>query len=547
MREREQGSSLVALPGHKDAWHRIEPWIFYFSIALIFIPLWSAVHFPSQDGPLHLYNAILLRDYARPDRPNFREFFRPNGIVPNWVCPHVLPILLRWFEPATAEKVLLSFYIVLFPISVRYCLASVRKHAAPLAIAALPWVPNQFLHMGFEDFCFSLAAFFITLGYYLGRRHRFGYLNAIVLAGLLLATYLTHLLSAMMLLPLIGLIALYTARSRPHQSLAGIARDLMPVALSMVPLILVTFYFLGQKHSIPSMFAYPKGWLHRFYFLISWMKGLGRFDLVPAMFVLLLFAGISAAMLYCLRRDSGWRWLVGGLSGALLLIACGYFSIFLFASDYIAGGQFVLIRLAAYPMFALLLWWAAVPIPPAAFRRAQVIIAAVSVPSLLMMLALDVASYRHINRYLAEFDAIAPLITPGSTLLPIHFDNYQTMEPGDRHREIAVGIDPFRHAICYGLAERGIINLSNYWASTDHHSVRWQGDLDPLHGGQQDLQNLAAYTRRTGVPIDFIAIWTGGLPHDDLEGRTIREQLRGYELIYRSPQSGYLELYRKTR
>jgi hypothetical protein len=531
-------------PSTTFAWNHFEPLVFYALILLILIPLWSVRYFPSQDGPLHLYNAIVLRDYNRPDRPLFRQFFVPNTrIIPNWVCPHLLIVLVRWLPPHIAEKMILSLYVLVFPLSVRYCLRGIRRHAGGLAIAALPFVPNQFYHMGFQDFCMSLAGFFISLGFYLRRRKSFGLLDAGVLAILFLATYLTHLLSAVMLLPMIGLIALFQAFADGH-TLFQRLRRLLPVALAMLPMILAILYFLLEPHPTDSPYGYPKGWTHRFYFLIAWMRGLGWLDLVPDTAVFLLFAGVSLRLLRKLRRRRSWPAILSGLSGALLLCACAYFCVFLFASDNAAGGRVILVRLPAYPTFALLLWWAAIPLSSADFRKLERVVAGVSVPCLLVMLTLDMVNYVEIDRYLDQFAAIAPLLQPNSTLLPVQFENPRTVESDDRHEEVAVGIDPFLHAGSLGLGERGVVDLSDSWASTDHHVIRWRNGLSPIHNLQL-ITNFDAYSRETGKPIDYILIWTGGVSHDDLDGRSIRAQLKEYQRIYRSPND-YLELYRRT-
>jgi hypothetical protein len=525
------------------AWSALEPWVFYASILLILIPLWGVRYFPSQDGPLHLYNAIVLRDYNRPDRPLFRAFFIPNTrIIPNWVCPHLLIVLVRWLPPRTAEKLILSIYVLLFPLAVRYCLKGIRRHAGGLAIAALPFVPNQFYHMGFQDFCLSLAGFFLTLGFYIRRRKRFSLQDAFILAILFLATYLTHLLSAVMLLPMIGLIALFQALA-DGRTLYQRVRKFLPVALAMLPITLAIFHFLLEPHPTDSPFGYPKGWIHRFYFLIAWMRGLGWLDLVPDAAVFLLFAAVSWRLLRDLRRRRSWPAILSGLPGALLLCACAYYCVFLLASDNAAGGEVILVRLPAYPAFALLLWWAAIPLSSANFRKLELVAAAVSVPALLVMLTLDMLNYVQADRYLDQFTAIAPLIQTNSTLLPVQFENPITVDADDRHEEIGVGVDPFRHAGSFGLGERGIVDLSDSWATTDHHVIRWRNGLSPIHDLQL-ITNFDAYSRQTGKPIDYILIWTGGVSHDDLDGRSVKFQLKEYQLIYRS-SSGYLELYHR--
>ncbi len=544
---RAQAEFRQAAPAIRETqrgWLRYEPLIFGLGVFALLVPLWSFHYFPSQDGPLHLYNAVAFRDYHNADRPMFRRIFRQNTeIVPNWVAPHALPVLLRFLEPELAEKLLFSLYLIAFPLAVRYCLKSIRPSAAPLSLAALAWVPNQFYHMGFEDFCLSLPLFFLTLGYFLRHRRGFGYLHGSVLAALLLLTYITHLLSAAMVLPVIGMVALFEAWPM-RRTLAGRVRALMPMVLAMVPVTAVALYFLLQPHPTTRSFEYPKGWAHRFYFIISWMRGLGWLDLIPDAVVVGLFIVVSIVVARRLRRVGAWSLATRRAAGGLLAATALFLAAFLLAPDYVGGGAMILVRLAAYPLFLLPLWWAAVPLTPGAFRRLQTVVAAVTLPALAMMLALDCVNYRTANRYLADFSALAAQVEPNSTLLPVRFEDDAAYELGSPQRRIAVGVDPFRHAASFGLGERGVVNLGNDWASTDHQSLRWQPGLNPFHDDLKEPEVFESYTRRTGIPIDYVVLWTGGAAHNDLEGRAIRAQLGDYTLIYRSSTDGYLELYR---
>lgn len=142
--------------------------LFYGLIVLLLIPLWAFHYFPSQDGPAHGYVAIVVRDYDRLDRPEFREFFEKNDrSVPNWIAPHLLPILAKIFPVEVGEKILLSAYLILLPLSARYALGAIRPRTAALAITVIPFVPVFYYYMGFLDFCLSMPFFFFAVGYWL--------------------------------------------------------------------------------------------------------------------------------------------------------------------------------------------------------------------------------------------------------------------------------------------------------------------------------------------------------------------------------------------
>ena len=232
---------------------------------------------------MHLYNALVLRDYNSPGNTAFREFFRPNPhFVPNWLGPHLLPVLMNWLSPMAAEKTLLTAYLILLPLAIRYALIGIRSRARVLSIAALPFVPNNFYHMGFEDFCLSLVGFFTAIGFFARRRNRFGWNHSATLAVILLATYLTHLVSVVMVLPLLMLCGISQYWSRQQPVLVRIKHSL-PLAAAMVPVSGVTLFFMLGRHTTAMLHPWPQGWSHRLFFLVSWMKAYQFRDLVPGL------------------------------------------------------------------------------------------------------------------------------------------------------------------------------------------------------------------------------------------------------------------------
>src|SRR4051794_12779606 len=99
-------------------------------LAAFLAPVWLLDYFPTQDGPAHLYNAWLLRDFVRPDSP-FREFFEVRTEpVPNWFIQVLLMGLYTVVPPLVAQKVLVSLYVVLFAHGFDRFLAAVRPGAA---------------------------------------------------------------------------------------------------------------------------------------------------------------------------------------------------------------------------------------------------------------------------------------------------------------------------------------------------------------------------------------------------------------------------------
>src|SRR5215510_4935766 len=85
--------------------------VFLTLILLHLIPIWAFTYFPSQDGPAHLENANIIREYGRPDRTLLRTYYVLNeSLTPNWLGHLLLAGLLSFRPMLAAEKVFLSGY-----------------------------------------------------------------------------------------------------------------------------------------------------------------------------------------------------------------------------------------------------------------------------------------------------------------------------------------------------------------------------------------------------------------------------------------------------
>src|SRR5207237_10053478 len=105
---------------------------------------------------------------------------------PNWLCYGVMSSAVTIVSPATAEKLLLSAYALALPLSARWALGALGPEAATLAWLSLPLVGNQLLHFGFYNFCLSLAAYLLVVGWWLRHREAWspGRAAALALLGL---------------------------------------------------------------------------------------------------------------------------------------------------------------------------------------------------------------------------------------------------------------------------------------------------------------------------------------------------------------------------
>lgn len=171
-----------------------EPVIFWTLVAGYLVPVWSFRYLPTQDGPAHVFNAQIVKDYLVSSSSPYARYYevRPDPL-PNWTCHAVLATLLFLFPPLIAEKVLASLYIVGFAAAFRYFLGAFGDRCRPISWAGLLFVYNHCFWMGFYSYCLSLVLLWTILGFWLRRRVALELPQAAVLMLLLTAQFFTHL------------------------------------------------------------------------------------------------------------------------------------------------------------------------------------------------------------------------------------------------------------------------------------------------------------------------------------------------------------------
>src|SRR5579872_4100107 len=97
----------------------------FWALAFLYlVPVWAFMYLPTQDGPSHVDNAQILKNYGAV-RPRYSQFFELRAEpLPNLTSHLLLAGLLYVFPPLAAEKMLVSLYILGFAGAFRYFLDS---------------------------------------------------------------------------------------------------------------------------------------------------------------------------------------------------------------------------------------------------------------------------------------------------------------------------------------------------------------------------------------------------------------------------------------
>lgn len=504
-------------------YRRQENWLFAALIILHLLPVWLLPAAPTQDGPAHLSLAHAMRLYGTPEGDYLQEYFVPNEeAIPNWFVFFVLDKALRFLPLPIAEKVLLSAYVILLPLSMRYAL---RPRARYLAFLVFPFLYNFLFNMGFYNFCFSLPAFLFAVGYWLRHRGRLTFHQGERLALLILWTYFCQPVTLAVLVgTLLTLAAWRALRLWDWKALIA------PVAASL-PAVILLLAFLEERidAKVSDMTLAAKArQLVALYSLVSLDTRLVAFSL--ALSTLLGFLALMA-----LSRRSRKRQL---LPGDGLFFAClTLIGVYFVAPNEMGEGGFVTHRLNLFPFLILILWLGTFSFPEALRTAIRSAGAAISLGFLAAMFAIWAA----LNSYLTDILTVAPHVQPRSTLLGLSFSN----AGDDGGKDLTYRTWPFVHAGSYLGARVPLVDLALYEAHEDYFPLIYRPERDPyLHLAREPLDleaqpprvNLQKYPRR----IDYVLlVWP------DASAADVRRQLaHGYERVHRSPK-GLAELWRR--
>ena len=556
-------------------------------IALHLAPVWMVARFPTQDGPQHAYNALILQSYGAPESAAFRDYFlisrRP---VPNWITHLILAGLMTAVSPATADKIVVSGYVIAFFLAGLYVVRALDRSTRWPLLVLLPLAYNIFLFFGFYNFDYSLAVLMLTIGYWLrhaealrGRRiailallvtllyfcHIVAFGIAAIVIGLgvvqatvgvaatgplLLATLLVAVAGMLkpfvgwkIALPLlvIGLVAVaVVAMRRRTIELQGIVRRLLSAALPLLALapaaVLSVLFVTGEKAARKGEAPYK-----RFLRLIDWAGAFHSADRLVSLAVVVLLLLVAATVLWRKLRRRAWQ-----PADVLLGTAALSLGMTMVAPSAAAGGSYIIDRLALLSVLTLALW-TAVQITSRDFHRGRGIALGAFAILGAVLLARDtigiVGRARLVDEYVATAVATLP---PGARAMELF---YTDGNPAGRGPAWQSPVKFMLHALAWPAAERRAVDVLNYEAGTGYFPILFRPGLQFFTGNGDNVPPSVYVGATQGCGrIDYILLWTGGQhPPTPIDERCADELAADYHPIAVSNGRGWLQVYERNR
>ena len=382
---------------------------------LLLIPRYLTV-----DGSGHVGGAALIRDILQGTGDLHLRYVEITPYpTPNLLAGLMLTIAMLVVDPATAERVLQVAYVVAVPLSLLYAVRGIRADRDWLALAAIPLTFTFAFQYGFYDFSFGVALFLVASGYAWRHRVAPGWRAATVFGVLALLVYLTHLVPFLEL----GLFAAVIGGARVVRSWrtagsgAGVRTtfELLPLLIAATPsIVLAVIFLLRTSSAAPVDYLDP---LLQAIGVVGLAIGLATthpFEIVAAVALALTLAGLLVTAVWQRARarprslhESDALFVYAGAALLVALIA---------PASVQSGGSYIPERLALFPVYGLVLWLAAQPIP---FRVAQVA-GAMFVVVAATLLVLRLPTTLKLSGVAQEVESVAPCIAVRSTLIQVN-------------------------------------------------------------------------------------------------------------------------------
>lgn len=438
----------------------LEPWlILYLLLLLIYIlPVWLFTYFPSQDGPSHLYNAFILNHYNDPNYV-FQQFYDiRHTLIPNWTSHALLALFMRFVTPLTAEKLLLTGYVILMATALLYLTTTVKKDAKPLAFLGFPFIYNGLFVMGFYNYVLGIGLMLISIGYWWRNVQGISRKTILILGILMLLLYFTH--------PLALSLAMFSVLMITLLNLANRSITFKKALLSLTSFLIPSTLLLCHMEGGPWQWGdWPFNRLLRFFWENGSLVYHSPHQMIPARILTWTF---SALVLYSLMKEhvfrkEGWFNLKRRPKDFFFFLSLAFLIFYFIFPDRMSGGAVIKGRLSYLP-FLIIIPWISWNMPKMAKNL---------VGAMLMVLAVAYVGqasvyHKRLSNELETYMSGGNVIEPNSVILPLCFD--------------AVGsgsiIGTFQHPVGYYGCLTGGIDLGNYEAGTGHFPTIFKGNYE---------------------------------------------------------------------
>lgn len=478
--------------------------------------VWVLPYFPTQDGPSHIYNLVILDDLLHGGKEWGSFFNYKLHAIPNMGFHLIAYPLLQFFQPLITEKIFVSIYIFLMGACVPFFLRSFDKPVFPMTFLVFPVIFNLNLMMGFYSYTITIPLFLLAVSISWQFRDcnmlcRFVMLN---LMGFVLFYF--HLIPFIFFLIFLGLMAVLDTDTYKNR----FTRFLKTIII-ISPLIINLFMYLTNGIKTPSQdFSYLLS-PSRFFELSSELFMFSTTSFSPWQ---LIPASILIFLMYLHLKECVKRWIrsrdIPVSERLLLSMMLTLFLIYMIAPFRFGGGSFFNER---FPWVILLISLPLLKTPETGICRHINIIVVASV-FLMVNFIIFWQQNAKVNNFVSGLHVEMP---KGAFVM-----TYKARAPQWSR------VDPLMHAVSYYCISNKYVDIGNYETQFDYFPIHFQKTLPSFPLPKQIGYYPEAIKWADYPSIQYVFGW-----NTDKAGKT---KLLGYfQIIW---EEGYLSIWkRKTQ
>lgn len=475
--------------------------------------VWWLPYFPSQDGPSHIYNLVILRDLLNGGQEWGRFFECRLSAVPNLGFNLLAYPLLSLFSPLVMQQIFLSAYIVLMGLSVPFFVGTFGRQIFPNSLLMFPMIFNGTLMMGFYSYVVAIP--FFILAFSVSYRMRGASLPKRLLAYNIMGIGLYYLHLIAWGIYLLSLVSIALAGVRGIRKKTGRLLVLLLMMSPVITLMLIYLYGNGNGRG---------GGLYATYLGLRWLLSdlFFRFSTVslsplqegPAyvvafVFMYFLILGIFDTTAKRGKESARVPALPNEPRSTLLILLALLLSVYLLAPNFIGDGSYFNQRFP-WVMFLLALPLLAVRGSHFSERYTSGLFFAVSVLTLTVNAAVMQEKSASVERFMGGLSLDMPR---GAFVM-----TYK--QPGTFPY-----VDVLLHAASYYGISKGAVDLGNYEAERQHFLVRFRKTLPPLPGSSQIAYAVESIALPQFPSIAYVLAW------QEISRRSV-ELAECYDTIY---------------
>jgi hypothetical protein len=467
--------------------------IFYIFLLIAHIGLvWWLPYLPTQDGPSHIYNLVILHDLLNGGK-EWGDFFSYQlSAVPNLGFILLAYPLLHFFPPLVVEKIFLSLYIVLMGVSVPFFLRTFEKPAFPISYFVFPVIFNYTLFMGFYSYIVAVPLFLLAFSLAWRIRNSSTVCKFLCLNILGIVIFYVHLIPFIFFL--LSLIVITVAESADCKKNI---KNLLKLLLITSPSILNLLYYLkfSTSSSMPdfsyllSLSRYVRLFIELLYFstanFLPW-------QILPASLFMLLIVMIGYhSIRYILRRQLQTRNITAS-EKTLLYFSLILIFIYLLAPFSFGGGLYFNER---FPWVILLISLPILRIPETILSKRIIWIVIAGVVSIFFIFN-AVILWRQSSK-VEKFLSGLHVKLPKGALVMTYKPNAPQMTT----------VDILLHTSSYYGILKGYVDIGNYEADTDLFPIRFNKTESTARQKYQTVYKAKNINWENYPEIQYLLAW----------------------------------------